>query len=248
MRRASRLADASATRLLPHSASDGRLWHPPNVEVALPARVVEQLTTEIAHAAADAFTDQVVFPHRVVVDRVDEPDRLFPGWDTSVLVLAVENQGVCAWGVPIGQDDPPVLVGGDLEQGECTLGYTSSVGEYIAARMWDRGCLATVPLVQAQADPVEELAVEHLRDHFQRATETAGWPTRKQYRFERGDVRLMLWSGAEQCDWWISGPTDQVHRVVGELRPLSNLTGALWSNDKQGQALLTDLGIEGPWR
>jgi hypothetical protein len=215
---------------------------------AVPDLVRRTLTADVVRELAVAFDDQVVFPERVLVDEVGVPDRRFPGWPGPVLVISVENQGVCAWGVPLGQEDPVVVVGGQLlDHGDATVEYAPGVAAFVEARRWDRDCLCHVPLVQAQADPLDPASLGHLQAHFGAGPTTVGWPAGRQLRFERGGCRLMLWSGADQCDWWVSGPEPELRDVVEELLPLSNLRRALWSNDDAGETLLAALDVEGPW-
>src|SRR5690242_11521084 len=85
------------------------------VSLPIAAGVVRSsITAGVAREIADAYTDQIIFPDRVQVDLPEASNRRFPGWATAVLVISVENQGVCAWGVPLGEENPPVLVGGDI--------------------------------------------------------------------------------------------------------------------------------------
>jgi hypothetical protein len=52
----------------------------------------------------------------------------------------------------------------------------------------------------------------------------------------------MLWSGSQQCDWWLSGTdTDTLAAVVTDLMDLSDLREAFWSNDLAGDALLREI-------
>ncbi len=71
---------------------------------------------------------------------------------------------------------------------------------------------------------------------------TSGWPGHTQYRFEEPAVRLMLWSGSGQCDWWLSGADhDALANCVSQLMSSSNLREALWSNDPDGNAVLREV-------
>jgi len=121
----------------------------------VPAAVERLLTADVAAEIATAFSDQPVYPERIMMDGPASTrpglGRWFPGWPGPVLVLSVENQGMCAWGVPLGGDDHcPVLVGGELlGPGEATVEYAASVEDFIAARRWDRRCLETGPALQA---------------------------------------------------------------------------------------------------
>ena len=202
------------------------------------------VTSEVARELASTFDDQVVFPDRIVVDRPGDPNRRFPDWPTPVLLISIENQGVCAWGVPLSDPDPPVLVGGDLAAGvdDTTVAYARSVEDYVAARRWDHACLNRMPLIQAQAAELDARSLAMLRERYDEQPSTKGWPGAVQYRFERGGVRILLWSSRDQCDWWISSARpDQLPEAVEQLMSLSDLRTSLWSSDGSGEALLDQI-------
>jgi len=72
------------------------------------------LSGQLAVEIALTYGDQVVFPTTVQIDEVASPRRLFPGWREDVLVISIENQDVCAWGISLGgQRVGAVVVGGD---------------------------------------------------------------------------------------------------------------------------------------
>jgi hypothetical protein len=178
----------------------------------------------------------------MLVDRPDDPDRRFPGWPAPVLVIADENQGVCSWGVPLGDPNPAVLVGGELSDGEGTVEYAPDVASYVAARWWDGWCLQREPLLQAQAAVLDEKSLAGLRSNFDQRPLTHGWPWHTQYRFERDGVAILLWSGPDQCDWWLSAADDALLlEVVARPLDLSDLAESLWSNDVAGDALLRQI-------
>lgn len=208
--------------------------------VDAPEAVSATLSPEVAHEIARAYDDQVVFPDRILVDEVGSPDRLFPGTPQPVLVIAVENQGVCAWGVPLETPDPVVLVGGDLQGiGDSTVEFAPNVQAYVDARRWDYQCLGRVPLIQAQAGDLTDEAASHLAAHYEQVPSTRGWPGAVQLRYQRGSTQLMLWSADGQCDWWISaGSVVDLEAAVREVIGLPDLAGSLWSNDAEGELLL----------
>ncbi len=203
-----------------------------------------QFTANLADELALAYNDHAVYPRRTVVDRPGTADRHFPGWATPVLVLAVENQGVCAWGVPLdGDDNPPVVVGGDVGGGtDTTVRYAADVRAYVRSRRWDHACLSSSPLVQAQAQPLDPATLASLRSRFDEVPSTMGWPGEVTYRFRTSAVRIMLWSGPDQCDWWISG-TDigRLAETTAALLPYSDLRSSLWSNDVAVQTLVDEV-------
>ena len=212
--------------------------------VVVPESLRLLITAEVARELASTFGDQMMFPDRIVVDRPGDLDRMFPDWPTPVLLISVENQGVCAWGVPLSSPDPPVLVGGDLAVGveDTTVLYANSVGAFVAARRWDRGCLGQEPLIQAQAAELDAPSLGILQEWYHQLPSTKGWPGAVQYRFERDGFRILLWSGPGQCDWWISSA--RPHRLPGaveQLMSLSDLRTSLWSNEASGEALLDQI-------
>src|SRR5262249_8474142 len=155
--------------------------------------------------------------------------RQFPGWPGDVLVLSVENQGVCSWGVPLGGDLCEVLVGGSLlDAGAATVRYTASVADFIAVRRWDGQCFSRDPLLQAQARGLDETSLARLEGLLSPGPSTAGWPGSRQYRFEGEGVQVMLWAHEGQCDWWISATSEaQLTAFTAQLIDLPGLRGYL---------------------
>ncbi len=218
--------------------------------VRVPPAVEQLLTADVAQEIAGTFGDNLVYPERIVVDGPEglSPSgpgsgRRFPGWPGPVLVLSDENQGVCSWGVPLDGGNYPVLVGGDLlDAGHATVTYAGSVADFIAARRWDYQCLRFGPLLIAQAAELDRASLGYLQARLAQAVATTGWPGSRQYRFERRDVRVMLWSASGQCDWWISASTGpSLKAFAAGLLGLSNLRGALFSNDDTGARVLGQL-------
>lgn len=165
-----------------------------------------------------------------------------PGYSGTLLWLLTENQGVCRWGVSLDKgDDPPVIVGGDLSVGMRALEFAPNVGAFVFAFGWDGLLMGPGPLIQAQADPLDSESLAYLRTHFGEKVKTLGWPGEVNYRFENDDgVRVELWNvTGRQCDWMISGPAPALEAVTHRLLPLSNLTHRLWSNDPDGEAMLS---------
>jgi hypothetical protein len=217
------------------------------VNEGVPTAVERLLTADVAAEIATAFSDQPVYPERIVVDSPTPAgpglERWFPGWPGPVLVLSVENQGVCAWGVPLGGDDDcPVLVGGELlDAGQATVENAACVEDFIAARRWDRRCLGAGPVLQAQAPELAQSELGYLRARLSQAVATAGWPGSRQYRFEGRGVQVLLWSQHGQCDWWVSAAAgESLWAFAAGLLELPGLRGTLWSNDDAGTRLLDE--------
>ena len=215
----------------------------------MPGAVRRLLTADVAAEIARTFGDQPVYPQRIVVDRPagSSPapprfSRRFPGWPGPVLVLSDENQGVCSWGVPSGGDGE-VVVGGDLLDAGCaTVVYTASAADFITARRWDHRCLTTGPVLQAQAAELDQASLGYLQARLAPAVATAGWPGSRQYRFEGRGVQVMLWAQAGQCDWWVSAASAApLRQFTAGLLDLPGVDQALWSNDEDGERLLSDV-------
>ena len=164
----------------------------------------EVISPEVATEIAGVHGDDVVYPAEVVVETESSPSSFFPGWQGPVLLLSHENQGVCSWGLSLaGHSAGAVVVGGDLSGGERTVVYAPDLAAFVVARRWDRKCLESEPLLQAQAAPLDALSLAYLNREFTEDVRTLGWPCEVNYRFVNGSVQIMLWSCAEQCDWWI---------------------------------------------
>ncbi len=165
------------------------------------------------------------------------------------LWLASENQGVGHWVVPMdGSDDPPVYVTGDLRSGRSVARYADSLAEFFGAVAWDVTGVAgpdDVPIIQAQADPLDSVSIAFLEQRFVQRSTTHGWPCRDNRRFQRDDQRIALWSCDDQCDWWLVAQSPaSLHRLVRDVIHLSDLKESLWSNDATGMAILSRVRSE----
>jgi hypothetical protein len=204
----------------------------------LPGSVAELLRYPgMMPAVAATWSGHVVFPESA---RLARPEDM-PGARGRILRLLTENQGVCCWGVALDAgDDPPVLVGGDLEAGQGTVEYAPSVGAFAYAFVWEGRLLAREPVIQAQAAPLDARTLAYLQQRYRELPAPAGWPARTNLRFESdGGLALSLWSGDGQCDWWISADDERsLEAEVALLVHLSNLRASLWSNEVAGEHLL----------
>ena len=176
------------------------------------------------------------------MDRPGDIWRRFPGWPEPVLVLSSENQGVCSWGVQLGDHNGEVLVGGYLfDAGQATVRYAGSVEDFIAARLWDCACLSA-PLLQAQGAALDQASLDYLAARLAFVGTTTGWPGTRQYRFEGQDVRVLLWASSRHCDWFISAPGEpSLKAFAAGLLNLSNLRRFLYSDDDAGARVLDEL-------
>jgi hypothetical protein len=205
-----------------------------------PADVVRYAAAPgLAQVLARSCDAQVVFPDALHVAPLD----LGPGLRGDELWLMAENQGVCVWAVPLDAGDhPPVLVAGDLPTDAGPQVYAGSLDEFAAAWDWDLGCVTGRPLLQAQAVLLTPETEIYLRKHLRPAITTWGWPTRRVQRLGASDgLRILLWDGPAQCDWFVSAPEPAVlGRWLHRLMTVDGLADALWSNDDIGERILAD--------
>jgi hypothetical protein len=201
---------------------------------------------QLMASLAEAYEAHPVFPEVAkLIDGAYVAPEMGP-----VLWLITENQGVCAWGVPLTDERSvsPVLVGqhreGDLPQ---VLSYAATVDEFVQAWNWDGRILRSRYTLQAQAAPLDDVTRNQLRLAYKELGSTYGWPGDRNLRYEAEGLSIALWDGRGQCDWWIvSDDISVLESHVTALRQFSNLERALWSNDEAGMGLLERLGVRGP--
>lgn len=176
------------------------------------------------------------------------PDEM-PGVQGNVLRLMIENQRVCVWGVPLDAgDDPPVLVGGDLEGRNTPMVYSDSVGVFAYSWAWDQTTFGQPLVFQAQAIELDSETESFLTSTLVREPTTWGWPCPRNLRLSGDDsVRITLWNCAGQCDWIVSGSdVAAIERWIRRLLPFSDLASSLWSYDDESVALLRRVRAEIP--
>lgn len=204
----------------------------------LPAAVREFFAyPDLMAAIAAVYDGRAAAPVEVLLN-----DGHLPGVDEPVLMLMFENQGVCSWGVPLERgENPPVLVGGDLTSGVVTVEHAASLPAFAAAYAFDAFCHQRSPMLMAQAAELDQETRSQLATRYRVVVETLGWPGLQQLRFveDLSGVTIVLWSDQGQCDWWITAPSiESLEREVRNLMGFSNLESALWSNDRDGIAVL----------
>ncbi|MBS2011441.1 MAG: hypothetical protein JST00_00905 [Deltaproteobacteria bacterium] len=168
----------------------------------------------------------------------------------GLLLFMFENQAVCVWALHLdGSDDPPVVVARDpdLKWRPCADRFST----FIACQVWDHREVFNEDgahvLLQAQAVPLHERDLAFLRKGFDQKPTTHGWPGDNQYRFQRGDYRVLVWDSKEQADWWITASSeDRVGDLASELWGCADLQTSLWSNDARGEAVLKRLRAKHP--
>jgi hypothetical protein len=160
------------------------------------------------------------------------------------LIFMFENQAVSVWALGLrGGDDPPVFVARDpdLEWRPCAEAFSTFVGCQVwdHTEIFDRANPPRRILVQAQDVPLRSNDLAFLRQGFSARATTHGWPGDNQYRFERGEARILIWDGEDQADWWITAATAAgLAAVVAELRHCGTLGTTLWSDAETGTEVL----------
>jgi hypothetical protein len=168
--------------------------------------------------------------------------------EEGLLLFMVENQAVCIWALRLDAgDDPPVVVARDpdLEWRACAERFSTFIG----CQVWDHHEVLSEDarriLLAAQASALEEKDLAFLRSRFSENPTTHGWPGDNQYRFERGDARVLIWDSEDQADWWVSATTEaSLASLARELWGCAGLSGFLYSNDLRGQRVLQSLRSE----
>ena len=213
-------------------------------EPRIPPLVSSLLTPQVMQEVVKAYDHRVVFPDRVHVEDPTSAESQFVSAESPVLVLTIENQGVCAWGVPLddGEDDPPVLVGGDLHGDVSPIVFAADVRAFVDAFRWDAQCLDQPFVLQAQAEPLTPAVLAALRALFSEVSSTFGWPCPENHRFELDDARLMLWSCEGQCDWFASAASlASLRTLATKVLSLSDISKAMWTDNADVDAMLAEL-------
>ena len=157
------------------------------------------------------------------------------------LVIKHENQGVCTWAVLLdGSADPPVFLDFD-SRFDSPIRCADSFSHYVFSCVWDYSQVLAADslLLQAQNSPLSEAALSFLSSNFDEECVTYGWPGERQYRFHKGNQRVLVWADSAQADWWVHAETaESLESLVRLVGPLDSVGKALWSNDAQGQFVL----------
>ena len=188
------------------------------------------MTADVAREIARAYGDRPIYPEHILLDSPDRPSlpggRRFPGWPGAVLVLADESQGACSYGVPLDGDQ--VLVGGANRR---TVPYAASVRDFLAARRWDYQCVSSELCAAAQTAELDHASLNFLQAHCRPSVVTNGWPGIRQYRYERYDIRVLLWADNGCCDWLVSATTEaSLVAFIGALRQVPALRTTRWAD------------------
>jgi hypothetical protein len=191
--------------------------------VKLPASVAEWYSLPGAVNVLVGATDD----HAMRIEELGEP---FDGWgkgprdllEEGLLVIRTENQGVCNWAVRLDDGvDPRVLIEVDSKPDLVIWRlHAASFSDYVLTLAWDRLAFGLPFGLAAQDSPLERHDLALLERGFEQQDRTWGWPGHTNYRFERGEGRVIVWDGEGQADWWLFAPTAEA---------LAGLASTLWS-------------------
>lgn len=171
---------------------------------------------------------------------------------SRLLVLRGENQGVCRWVLRLdGSDDPPVFVDQDFTDWEETwTPCTSRFSDYVYCCIWDFAMvLKDKPLIQAQHSELSATTLALLSREFERVTDSHGWPSDHQYRFQKLDQHILIWSGRGRTDWWLSaGSEESLAKLARAVWEYDGVGKSFWSTNEVGVLALRSIdGRDGRW-
>jgi hypothetical protein len=149
-------------------------------------------------------------------------------WNSNrLLAFKHENQGVCVWSILLDEsDDPPVYV--NVDDNGWNL-QADTFSDYVYSCIWDYAVVFARPaLVQAQNDPVSDDAINTLAAEFAEQLRTYGWPGCTQYRFAGSREAILIWSAANQADWFVA---------ADDAETLRSVLQRIWGIDAVGQSL-----------
>jgi len=162
----------------------------------------------------------------------------------DLLVFRWENQGVCAWATRLDDsDDPPVVVDVDT-QFQSWIETAGSFSQHLYAWMWDSVSVQRLRndglLIQAQNRALSEEALTFLTNQFHAELTTHGWPGHTQYRFFKGDQRILIWADSDEADWHLAADgKESLERLIRSVSTVDGLGEALWSSTADGEAVLS---------
>jgi hypothetical protein len=188
-----------------------------------------------------------------------KPDRLDDFVRAGLLVVMIENQGVCTWAVKLdGSDDPAVVVEVDSRRSGATPSEVRwepcavSFSTFMYCRAWDEGCSLTdkpdkLVMAFAQDKALAPGDLEFLQSHFSEGPRTHGHPRATNYRFFTGNSAILIWDQGDYerggaADWWLAASSDEaLLDVLHKVWHCGSLRETLYANDPHSQAVLDQL-------
>lgn len=140
----------------------------------------------------------------------------------KLVVVLIENQGVCWWGFELDAgDDPPVYVDLDPPPHKLFV-YSPSFSEFTFVRVFDHeGFWDSERFSLDTFGPVTAGDLEFLKRRYSQQPSFKGWPGTDTYRFLSEFGRITIWQSKEQADWTLSAKTPAApSRLRGEVAHL----------------------------
>jgi hypothetical protein len=172
------------------------------------------------------------------------PPNRWPAYNSlehGLLPFMIENQGVCTWAIRLDDaPDPNVVV--EIDSGS-TPGWKpcgASFSAWLYCQVLDRKVLDSA-LFAAQAEPLSAEVLSKLVTVMTERPRTHAWPARDNIRLhcDLGDV--LLWSGEDQCDWWIAPRSSSMAFQLLDTLPLATgFDGWLYALNDAARPLLQD--------
>lgn len=149
--------------------------------------------------------------------------------DKQIVLFLYENQSVCWWGFVDGDDeDPPVYVIVDPHEKCEVIQCTDHFSTFVYTRIFDfKHWSDRVLSIWGETEPINEEMLSSLRGNFDVEPVTHGWPGDTQYRFSRGDQRILIWNSKIQAGWRFSA--DSSESVVSLFEGFAHLMA--WHSD-----------------
>jgi hypothetical protein len=142
-------------------------------------------------------------------------------------VFMYENQGVCWWAYSGDGADPPVYVNLDPPPNQWFM-HSETFSIFVYTRVFDFWRWYNPQLhISGNGGPLSSETLQSLRDSFEEHPITWGWPGNTQYRFSRGDQRIVIWDTPTQAYWHFSA--DSAGSLVDLFRQFSSRL--LWHTD-----------------
>jgi len=160
------------------------------------------------------------------------PQRLI---HKGLLVIRVEHVGACHWAVRLDDGaDPRVLieVSSPADAVIWRL-HAASFSDYVFTLAWDRLAFVLPYCLAAQDLPLDRRDLALLEREFVQQQRTWAWPGHTNYRFARGDQRVVVWDGDGQADWSL---------LAGSAEGLAALGRTLWNRGELASSLYAPAG------
>ena len=162
-----------------------------------------------------------------------------------LLIIMHENQGVCRWGVRLnGSEDPATMVQLVTTPSSRWQSYADHYSTLIFTEIWDWHT-DELSGMAAIDEPPSEATLAFLNTNYVEGPRTYNWPARTTYRWHAPDVRILIWAGEQQADWFVHAKTvGRLEQVCRSLWNLGTLSQTLYGFTDKEHVLLKGLRRE----